>query len=196
MATGRGEVPPEGNRAATFRAAVQYVGQAVTRALEELPDETLLLTVTLIHGAPTVFVYGAGRSGIVARAFAMRLVQTGIPAFVIGESVTPIVKRGDLVIIFSNRGESQSSLQTANIVRREGANLVVITARPTSKLAHAANHVLPLRFPEDEVRPRYAPLGTLFEAASLRLGDGLISELMRVRGETEDSLRRRHAIMV
>jgi len=152
--------------------------------------------VEVLHQAPQTFVYGAGRSGIVGRAFAMRLVQAGLRAYVIGESVTPIVRRGDAVFILSSQGESASSNQTGNIVRREGAELIVVTSRATSKLAHTATLLLVVEFPEDPDRPRYAPLGTLFEAASLRLTDALIVELMHVRGESEDSMRRRHAIMV
>jgi 6-phospho-3-hexuloisomerase len=179
-----------------FHDAVRYIGERVTTALSEIDEEIISNAVVLINKAPTIFTYGAGRSGIIARAFAMRLVQTGLRAFVIGESVTPIVRRGDLVVVFSNRGESYSSLQTANIVRREGADLIVITARSNSKLAHAATLLLKFAFPEDASRPRFAPLGTLFEAASLRLTDGLIAALMKMRGETEETLRMRHAIMV
>lgn len=126
----------------------------------------------------------------------MRLVQTGLSAYVIGESVTPIVRRGDAVFILSNRGESQSSIQTANIVRREGAELIVVTAKATSKLAHAASILIALDFPETEPRPRFAPLGTLFESAALRLTDALVAEILVARGESENSMRRRHAIMV
>lgn len=179
-----------------FQRAVEYIGTQVTLAIEELDPALVTRTVAAISRAPQVFVYGAGRSGIIARAFAMRLVQVGVTAYVIGESVTPIVRKGDLAVIFSNAGESQSSLQTANIVRREGAELIVVTSREGSKLSHAASFLLVLRFRESAERPGLAPLGTLFESGSLRLGDGLIAELMRVRNETEESLRRRHAIMV
>lgn len=186
----------ERNNNTHFNDAVRYIGDKVTSALSAIDEETISNAVVLINKSPTIFVYGAGRSGIIARAFAMRLVQTGLRAFVIGESVTPIVRRGDLVVVFSNKGESYSSLQTANIVRREGADLIVITARANSKLAHAATLLIKFSFPEEAARPRYAPLGTLFEAASLRLTDGLIAALMKVRGETEETLRMRHAIMV
>ncbi len=179
-----------------FQSAVRYIGQRVTTTLELVNRETIERAVRLLTHVPTIFVYGAGRSGIIARAFAMRLVQAGLRAFVIGESVTPIVQKGDAVVIFSNRGESNSSLQTANIVRREGADLIVITARPTSKLAHAASILILLEFPDDPDRSRYAPLGTLFESASLRLSDGLVAEVMAARKETEETLRARHAIMV
>ena len=168
----------------------------VTNALDRLDPAQVARAVDVLRRAPEIFVYGAGRSGIIGRAFAMRLVQTGLTAYVIGESVTPIVKKGDAVFILSGQGESYSSIQTANIVRREGAKLVVLTARPTSKLAHAATVLLTLEMPDDADRPRYAPLGTLFEAASLRLTDGIISALMAARGETEATMRGRHAIMV
>ncbi len=181
---------------ATFARAQRYIADRVTAALDRVEAKSIVRAVEILAAAPQIFVYGAGRSGIVGRAFAMRLVQIGLRAYVIGESVTPIVRRGDAVFILSGQGESSSSIQTANIVRREGADLVVVTARAASKLAHAATLLLPLDFEEDGERPRLAPLGTLFESASLRLTDGLIAELMRARGETESSMRRRHAIMV
>jgi 6-phospho 3-hexuloisomerase len=179
-----------------FSRAQAYIGRRVSEAIDRIDPATIDRAVAILAKAPATFVYGAGRSGIIGRAFAMRLVQTGLTAYVIGESVTPIVRRGDAVFIVSGAGESQSSVQTANIVRREGAELVVLTGRATSKLAHAATLLLPLDFPEDPPRSRLAPLGTLFESASLRLTDALVAELMRVRRETEESMRRRHAIMV
>jgi len=187
---------PADDAAPTYLRAQRYVADRVTTALQSIPVVDVERAVRVLAQAPEIFVYGAGRSGIIGRAFAMRLVQTGLTAYVIGESVTPIVKKGDAVFIFSGQGESYSSIQTANIVRREGADLVVLTAKASSKLAHTATVLLSLEFAEESDRARYAPLGTLFEAASLRLTDGIIAELMAVRGESEASMRRRHAIMV
>lgn len=180
----------------TFADAVRYIGEQVGASLAQVRPEEVQGAVEMLLKAPAIFVYGAGRSGIIGRAFAMRLVQAGLTAYVIGESVTPIVRKGDAVFILSGRGESYSSISTANIVRREGAELIVVTARGTSKLAHAATRLITLDFREDDRRARLAPLGTLFESASLRLTDALIAEILRHRGETEESMRRRHAIMV
>jgi len=179
-----------------FVRSQRYTGERVTRALERIDPASIERAVEILVKAPQIFVYGAGRSGIIGRAFAMRLVQAGLRAYVIGESVTPIVRQGDAVFILSGQGESSSSIQTGNIVRREGAELIVLTSKPGSKIAHTATHLLTVEFDEDPERPRFAPLGTLFEEASLRLTDGLVAELLRVRGETEASMRRRHAIMV
>jgi 6-phospho 3-hexuloisomerase len=183
-------------RGAIFGAAERYIGERVTHSLESVDPKLIVQVVDTLLKAPAIFVYGAGRSGIIGRAFAMRLVQTGLSAYVIGESVTPIVHRGDAVFIVSNRGESPATTHNANIVRREGAERIVVTARGTSKLPHAASHLISLEFPEDRERAAFAPLGTLFESAALRLTDALIAELLVARGESEDSMRRRHAIMV
>jgi len=187
---------PSAGNGSTFVQAQRYIGERVTAVLERTDPAAIARVVEILLKAPQLFVYGAGRSGIIGRAFAMRLVQAGLRAYVIGESVTPIVQHGDAVFILSAQGESYSSIQTANIVRREGAELVVLTAKAGSKIAHTATHLLVIDFDEDADRPRYAPLGTLFEEASLRLTDGIIAEVLRVRGETEASMRRRHAIMV
>lgn len=182
--------------ASTFVRAQRYIGERVTAALERVDPASVARVVQTLSKAPQIFVYGAGRSGIVGRAFAMRLVQAGLRAYVIGESVTPIVRRGDVVVIVSGQGESYSSIQTANIVRREGAELIVLTGRATSKLAHTASILVLLEFGEDADRPRFAPLGTLFESASLRFTDAVIAEVLAARGESELSMRGRHAIMV
>jgi 6-phospho-3-hexuloisomerase len=43
---------------------------------------------------------------------------------------------------------------------------------------------------------RYAPLGTLFEDATLVLLDGVVAQVMEKLGESESTMRARHAIMV
>jgi len=188
--------PADAAEPSSFSRSQHYIADRVTAALDRIEPKMIARAVELLEKSPQTFVYGAGRSGIVGRAFAMRLVQTGLRAYVIGESVTPIVRRGDLGFILSAQGESSSSNQTGNIVRREGAELIVVTSRGNSKLAHTATVLIVLEFPDDAERSRLAPLGTLFEAASLRLTDALVVELMHARGESEDSMRRRHAIMV
>jgi 6-phospho-3-hexuloisomerase len=184
------------DRAETFRHAQEYIGRRVSESLKAIDPTLIERCIRILTEAPVTFVYGAGRSGIIGRAFAMRLVQAGITAYVIGESVTPIVRKGDAAFLLSGRGESYASIQTANIVRRQGAELIVVTARPSSKLAHAASLLIVLDLPEDAERKRFAPLGTLFESASLRFTDALIAALLHARGESEETMQSRHAIMV
>lgn len=178
------------------RAAGKYILERISQILEESEGPGLSEVVGLIVKAPQVFTYGAGRSSLVARAFAMRLVQLGLRAYFIGDSTTPIVKEGDLVFIVSHTGETMSAVQTVNICRRVGAAVVSITGRKPSKLTHASNITLLLGVDRDKETAKYAPLGTVFEDAALIFLDGLVAELMDRLGQTEADMRARHAIMV
>jgi 6-phospho-3-hexuloisomerase len=89
-----------------------------------------------------------------------------------------------------------SAIQTANIVRRVGAKVITITAHPHSKLAGASNFVVEIHPPKDDDAKRLAPLGTLFEVATLVFLDSIVSTLMDKLGQSEGSLRKRHAIWV
>lgn len=180
----------------SLREATQYILSKVSEVLDTGKEERVQEAVALVATAPKIFVYGVGRSGLVGKAFAMRMVQLGLRVFFIGETITPIVEPGDVVIIVSQTGETMSAIQTANIARRVGAHVISVTAQPSSKLAHASSVILPLRVRKDREAARYAPLGTLFENAALLFLDGLVSLLMEKLGQTEEDMRNRHAIMV
>lgn len=152
--------------------------------------------VDLVIDSRKVFIYGVGRSGLIAKAFAIRLVQMGLEVYFIGETITPIVEEGHVVVIVSYTGETMSATQTANIVRRVGAKVVSITANSHSKLAAASNLVLEIHPPKDEERKRLAPLGTVFEDATLIYLDSIVATLMDKLGQSEGGMRKRHAIWV
>ena len=180
----------------TARDASAFILTEIGKLLAEDRTAEITAAVDLIMKAPQVFVYGVGRSGLVARAFAMRLVQLGLECFFIGETITPVVGDGDAVLIVSNTGATMSAIQVANIARRVGAKVIAVTGHRTSKLAHASNVVLLIRTDADDARARLAPLGTLFENAALILLDGLVAQVMETLGQTEADMRGRHAIMV
>jgi 6-phospho-3-hexuloisomerase len=176
--------------------ATKHILQRIGETLDDSQSTEINELIEGILSAKKVFVYGVGRSGIVARAFSIRLVQIGLKVFYIGETITPIVENDDLVIIVSNTGETMSAIQTANIVRRLGARVIAITAKKQSKLAHASNVIIHLNVQKNEKDKELAPLGTIFEDTALILLDGMVYELMKRVGETENKMRARHAIWV
>lgn len=178
-----------------MKESSDYIINGIAETLKEEIEGTDKFIDHLL-GARKIFLYGVGRSGLIAKAFAIRLVQMGLEVFFVGETVTPIVEEGDLVVIVSHTGETMSAIQTANIVRRVGAKVVAITAHPHSKLATASNLVIEIHPPKDDQRKRLAPLGTLFEDASMVYLDSIVAALMEKLGQSEGSMRRRHAIWV
>jgi 6-phospho-3-hexuloisomerase len=179
-----------------MKDAMAYIQAEVSEALARVDPLVTDQFVDAIIAAPRIFVYGVGRSGLVGKAFAVRLVQMGKDVHFVGDTTTPIVDQDNLVIIISNTGETMSAVQTANIVGRIGAKVVAITSAPHSKLASAAEIVLEVSPRRDEQRRKLAPLGTLFEDAVFLMLDALVPMIMGRMGQTEASLRRRHAIWV
>ncbi len=174
----------------------QYLVDQVSKVINEDHEDLVQKALEVIVKAPKIFIYGVGRSGLVGKAFAMRMVQLGLRVFFIGETITPIVEPDDVVIIVSKTGGTMSAIQTANIARRVGACVISITAERRSKLSHASTFVLPLETGKGKKASRYAPLGTLFENAAFLFLDSFIPLLMEKLGQTEDDMRNRHAIMV
>ncbi len=178
-----------------MKESIDYVLKGIEKTLQAEVEETPKF-VDMILSSRKIFLYGVGRSGLIAKAFAIRLVQMGLEVFFIGETITPIVEEGNVVIIVSYTGETMSAVQTANIVRRVGAKVVSVTANDHSKLSNASNLVIVLHPPKDEERKRLAPLGTLFEDSALIYLDSIVALLMDKLGQSEGLMRGRHAIWV
>ena len=178
------------------RESFRYILEHVNRLLSEDDNGKIDEMVEMVLSAPKIFVYGVGRSGLVGKAFAIRLVQLGLKVYFIGETITPFVEGNDMVLIVSNTGETMSAIQTANIARRVGAKVLVVTSKDNSKLAHTGNLVICLNPAKDEKTDQLAPLGTLFEAATFLFFDGIVAHLMEILEQKERDMRKRHAIWV
>ncbi|MDH4123044.1 MAG: SIS domain-containing protein [Thermoplasmata archaeon] len=180
--------------------ALDYICKSMRTGLkmDEKEFKKIEEMVSLIISSKKIFLYGVGRSGLIAKAFAIRLVQLGLNVFFIGDSNTPMVEKDSVVIIMSNTGQTMSAVQTANITRRMGAKVIAITSNSHSKLALAASEAITVAssVPDDKMRLEYAPLGTVFEQSAGILLDAIVTILMKRLEETDQTMRQRHAIWV
>jgi 6-phospho 3-hexuloisomerase len=179
----------------TFRKAVNYIQTQIKKTISNIDDKTLNKMHSLILSSERIFVYGVGRSGLVGKAFAMRLGHLGLNVYIIGETITPPTAKGDTLIIISGSGRTISSNRIALAAKKLGANIIVITANKKSPLIKLSTVSLVLLGPDDEQRSRFAPLGTLFENSCLILLDGLVIELMEKLHETEETMHSRHGTL-
>jgi len=180
----------------TFKKSINYIVDKVKTSLLSLNDEQIEKICREFLKADRIFLYGAGRSGLVAKAFAIRLVHLGFQTYVIGETITPPVRKGDLVIVISGSGETIPSVMTAEIAKKIGAKLIAVTSRENSKISKNADFTVKLSTEcEDKERARFAPLGTLFEASAWLFLDGLVAKLMEMKGESEKRMKERHATL-
>ncbi|MFP3064329.1 MAG: 6-phospho-3-hexuloisomerase [Sulfolobus sp.] len=153
-----------------------------------------------------ILVMGAGRSGLVGRAFAMRLLHLGYNAYVLGDTIVPAIGEKDIAIAISGSGRTRLILTAAEAAKEAKAKLVAITSYPDSPLAKIADIVLEVpgrtKYSTNEdyfarqilgITEPLAPLGTLFEDTTQIFLDGIVAELMRRLNKKEEDLRMIHA---
>ena len=143
-----------------------------------------------VRGARRVFVSGMGRSGVMMRAFAMRLMQLGVTVFVVGDTTTPSIAKGDLLVVGSRFGRSGSLAHHVKIARRVRARVAVVTMDPGTPLAKAADLVATIPVPAGG--PSRQPLGTLFEQSLLVYLDAVVLLAKRLLHKTEKAMKKRH----
>jgi len=112
-----------------FSKSIEYIQRKINDILDSVSIDKIEKIKKLFFKSNRIFVYGAGRSGLVAKAFAIRLVHLGFETFVIGETITAPVQKGDLVIIVSGSGETIPAVMTADIAHKIGAKVVSITGK-------------------------------------------------------------------
>jgi len=160
-----------------------------------------------ILNAKRIYVMGAGRSGLVAKAFAMRLMHLGFQAFVVGETITPALNTGDVMVIFSGSGRTKTVADIAETGKEIGAHICLITANADSRIGKIADCIVIIEQHRDDVEDdavefeirqmmgehkSFAPLGTLFETVSMIFADAVISRLMEITKTDETTLKNRH----
>ena len=116
------------------------------------------------RGGKRIEFYGVGNSGIVAQDAQHKFFRLGVRATAVSDGHVQVMSAtmlqpGDCAVIISNSGRSRDLLDTAEIARRKGATLIVITASdsPLAHMALGANQiVLAADHPEDY--DRYSPM--------------------------------------
>lgn len=131
-----------------------------------------------IMQAKRIFVQGEGRSGLIGKAFAMRLMHAGFPVYVIGETITPDIKANNLFIAISGSGSTSSTLQLAAKAKEIGACLFAITTERESKLACMSDSIIKVPAATKYRRPNepktVQPLGNQFDQAVHLLLDAVV----------------------
>lgn len=105
-----------------------------------LVDETQIdQAEKLITKDKRIFVLGAGRSGLMAKGFAMRLMHIGYTVYAIGETITPSIQPGDVLVSVSGSGKTSSIVELTEKAKADGVTIVGVTSRADSPLGELAD---------------------------------------------------------
>ena len=190
-------------------SAIEAILDNIHDAEEYLVEEDIAKFIEVITTADNIFVTGAGRSGLAAKAFAMRLMHLGLSSYVVGETISPAINAGDCILAISGSGETNTIVTAARISKKRGAKVLALTSYPESSLGQLADGLIRVKgrtkvdvddenYLKRQIKGNYTsltPLGTAFELTSLVFLDGLVSELMETMGKTEEDLKNRHTVL-
>ena len=169
--------------------AIDVVAAEVTRTLAGVDRVAFDHFVTEL-GVPdrTWFCTGQGRSGLVARMAAMRLMHLGHRSHVVGESTAPAITGGDALLVLSASGTTPVTLHLAETAAEVGAVVVLVTAGAQSPLRRLAHATLELPAPAST---QFG--GSLFEQTALLVLDAATLALDAGDQRTRDAMHTRHA---
>jgi len=188
--------------------AIEEIMDNVMAVSAETNEEKVMEMMEILTSSRNVFLLGQGRSGLVARAFAMRLMHLGISVYVVGETITPAIDNDDCLLAISGSGETSYIISTAKIAKKKGAKIVAVTSYEDSTLGNLSDLVIHIKgrtkvdseknYIKRQMNGKHlslSPLGTLFEVSTLIFLDALIAQLMDKMGKTEDDLKKRHTVL-
>lgn len=165
----------------------------LTSILSETDNAKSTELLKLVAGAGRTFIGGAGRSLLVSRFFAMRLVHAGYNVSMIGEVVTPAIKAGDLLLLVSGSGGTETLLPFVKKAKSVGAKLVVVSMKKSSAMADVADLVIQIGNDNSFPLTKGMPMGSQFELSTLVFLEAAIADLIEAKGLTEEGMRTMHA---
>ncbi len=149
----------------------------------------------ILNCSGRIVLSGMGKSGHIARKIASTFASTGTPAFFMhpGEAShgdLGMITQEDIVIFFSNSGQSNELTSILPTIKRIGAKIISISGNANSELANQSNiHI------SAAVTKEACPLGlapTASSSVSLALGDALALCVLDLREFTAEDFARSH----
>jgi RpiR family carbohydrate utilization transcriptional regulator len=153
--------------------------------------------------------YGVGNSGIVAQDAQHKFFRLGVTSAAVSDGHVQVMsatmlREGDCAVIISNSGRSRDLLDVAEIARKRGATVIVITASdsPLAREAQGSSQHILLAADHPEDADRYSPMVSrllhlliidiLTTGVALRLGSAQLRPMLQ---EIKKNLRlRRYAV--
>ena len=93
--------PPETMK---FSMALDQMHQELGGVLAQITPDLAETLIEEVEAAPRIFGCASGRSGFILRGFLMRLMHLGFTVYFVGETTTPRVRPGDLLVVLSGLG--------------------------------------------------------------------------------------------
>ena len=180
---------------ALAREVLRIESQAVATLVARV-DEEFGRSVDMLYACQgRVVVTGMGKSGHIARKIAATFASTGTAAFFLHPAEAShgdlgMISADDVLIAFSNSGETAEITAILPAVKRLGAKLIAVTGKAASTLARLADARLDASVQTEACPMNLAP--TASTTAQLAMGDALAVALLHAKGIGPNDFARAH----
>ncbi|WP_411842575.1 6-phospho-3-hexuloisomerase [Salinicoccus sp. HZC-1] len=172
---------------------LKTVSQEIEKVCSAVDEKEFENLAQEIEGAGNIYIYGNGRSGLVGKMIAMRLMHSGYSVFVIGETTTPAFKGNDLLIILSGSGKGHSVNTMTEKVAQLGGRTALVTASEDEALRSRFDALLFINAStKNNDIPTIQPLGNQFDQSMHLVLDGLIIYLNGKTDKNKEEIKARH----
>ena len=187
----------KGRKQEMYKELYELVLEEHRKVFEAQPRKDLDALMKAVAEAGRIFVFGAGREGIAARSFAMRIMHLGKDTFWLLDDTTPGMREGDLFIAVNGSGKIGYIDYFLDQARKTGAKIAVITGAPTERTPSEAdvNVFVPAavyKGTDPRVVPSAQPMGNLYEQHLFLLFDILVMMLEKKMKLTHEQMESRH----
>lgn len=178
---------------------INTIAEEITGVLAQMDEEEVIKLADHLQNAQRIFIAGTGRSGLVGKVFAMRMMHSEYPIYVVGETITPSIESGDLLLAISGSGSTGSLVQYAKKAKEIDAKVALVTTNKASVIGELSDCkvVIPAatkkRLPSEP--DTIQPLGSQFDQSAHLLLDAIIVYLLehQPEGRSHKSLNQKHA---
>lgn len=176
---------------------VKIILNEIDAVLSKIDEHEVDAFVERIRNAHTIVAVGAGRVGMATRGFAMRLGHLGFSAYMIGDATVPATGEGDVLLVSSGSGETQTVYDLVEIAKRNKATIALVTGNPGSRIGKLADVIVTISAPSKtktvEGVASTQPMTTLNEQCLGIFFDAVVLRLMEELHETHETMWARHS---
>lgn len=180
-----------------IRKTIKEILQEINMVLSTIDQKEVKELINEILSAKKIITIGAGRMGLVARGFAMRLGHLGLQSYTTADTTIPAIGKADLLIVCSGSGETQAIYDLAVIGKKHGVRICLLTGNPNSRISKLADIIVQIKAPSKvksvEGFESIQPMTTLNEQCLMIFFDALVLGLMKELNETNETMWSRHS---
>ncbi|WP_254853971.1 6-phospho-3-hexuloisomerase [Halobacillus salinus] len=179
---------------------MQSVVHEVSRVIEHTSEEEAVQLSKELLRAKRIFLTGEGRSGLMGKAAAMRLMHGGFDVYVTGETITPSIAEGDLLLAISGSGTIPSIMNQVKSAKKSSSRVALVTTNPDSPIGEESDCLVTVPAATKKRLPHepdtIQPLGNQFDqTVHLLLDTIIIYTLQHGSTLTHEEMTANHANM-